>query len=93
MGFLLPSSSWLLKLPNNDGIRRNLTTASLFNTKFSSFTFPRTQSFEDKNKLLIKVRAARAVRLFFLIQPIRSLFFDVVFAVAVVFATLFDTTF
>jgi len=33
-----------------------------------------------------KLRAAHAARLFFLIQPMRSLFFDVVFAVAVIFA-------
>ena len=33
-----------------------------------------------------KVRAARAARLFFLIQPIRALFSGVVFAVAVVLA-------
>ena len=43
--------------------------------------------------ILLKVRTARAARLFFLIQPIRSLFFDVVFTVAVVFANLFDITF
>ena len=33
-----------------------------------------------------KVRAARAARLFFLIQPIRSLFSGAVVAIAVVFA-------
>ena len=33
-----------------------------------------------------KVRAARAARLFFLIQPIGSLFTGVVFAIAIVFA-------
>ena len=38
----------------------------------------------------IKVRAARAARLFFLIQPIRSLFSGVVFAVAVVFALILN---
>ena len=37
-----------------------------------------------------KVRAARAARLFFLIQPIRSLFSGVVFAVAVVFALILN---
>jgi len=40
----------------------------------------------DCVKELTNVRAARAARLFFLIQPIRSLFSVVVFAVAVVFA-------
>ena len=33
-----------------------------------------------------KVRAARAARLFFLIQPMKLSFFGVVFAVALVFA-------
>jgi len=37
-------------------------------------------------KELSKTRAARAARLFFLIQPIRSLFSGVVVAVAVVLA-------
>ena len=38
------------------------------------------------SKNFAQVRAARAARLFFLIQPIRSLFSGVVFAVVVLFA-------
>ena len=41
---------------------------------------------QTTSKNCTKVRAARAGRLFFFIQPIRSLFSRVVVAVAVVFA-------
>ena len=41
---------------------------------------------QNTSKNCTKVRAARATRLFFLIQPIRSLFCGVVVPFAIVFA-------
>ena len=47
---------------------------------------------QTTSKISTKVRAARAARLFFLIQPIRSLFSGVVVAVAVVISDFILTS-
>ena len=70
VGFLLPSSSWLLKLP--------IVTVKTLNLEISRCHLA------DCVKDYTKVRAARAARLIFLIQPIRSLFSGVVVAASVI---------
>ena len=96
VGFLLPSSSWLLKLPYSmlitlykmGEVHFRLLGTHGFHVKTESERFSVTSSrcrqnlkYENftssfgrlRQNIVAKKRAARAARLFFFIQPIKSL--------------------